>query len=48
MIELKRTVDAAVSKCDTVKQVFVAKRTGADVPQSALDVPLEKVCCNLA
>lgn len=43
IIELKKTVDAAVSKCPSVKQVFVAKRTGASVPSTSLDVPLDQV-----
>ena len=43
VIELKRVVDDAVSKCPTVKRVFVAERTGASVPSTRLDIPLEKV-----
>ncbi|XP_046545068.1 acetyl-coenzyme A synthetase 2-like, mitochondrial [Haliotis rubra] len=41
-IELKRTVDAAVQKCPSVKRVFVYQRTGGDVPMGKLDIPLEK------
>ena len=43
MIELKRIVDDAVKECPSVKRVFVATRTGADVPRSGLDIPMEKV-----
>ena len=43
VIELKRIVDEAVQECPGVKRVFVATRTGADVPRSGLDIPLEKV-----
>ena len=42
-IDLKRTVDEAVSKCSGVKHVFVMSRTGADVPMGKKDIPLEKV-----
>jgi len=42
VIELKRIVDAAVAECPGVKRVFVATRTGADVPRTALDIPMEK------
>jgi len=31
-IPLKKTVDEAVSQCSTIETVFVAQRTGADVP----------------
>ena len=45
VIQLKKTVDEAVSKCpDIVKRVFVAKRTGAEVPMGEKDFCLEKVC----
>ena len=47
VIELKRIVDEAVRECPGVKRVFVATRTGADVPRSALDIPLEKVRSHL-
>ena len=43
MIELKKTVDAAVAKCPSVKHVFVSKRTGADVPSQSRDLPLDSV-----
>ena len=43
VIELKKIVDEAVSKCSSVKQVFVMARTGAEVPMGTLDIPLEKV-----
>ncbi|KAL3874415.1 hypothetical protein ACJMK2_037432 [Sinanodonta woodiana] len=41
-IELKKTVDTAVSLSDCVKRVFVYQRTGADVPMGKLDLRLEK------
>ncbi|GAB1609719.1 acetyl-coenzyme A synthetase 2-like, mitochondrial isoform X1 [Argonauta hians] len=41
-IELKRIVDSAVKKCPSVKQVFVYKRTGGNVPMGKIDIPLEK------
>lgn len=34
-ISLKKTADEAVSQCPDVKTVFVAQRTGADVPMHA-------------
>ncbi|XP_067939369.1 acetyl-coenzyme A synthetase 2-like, mitochondrial [Watersipora subatra] len=43
IIELKRTVDAAVAKCPSVKHVFVSQRTGADLPNMPLDLPLDKL-----
>ena len=43
IIELKATVDYAVSMCPKVKRVFVSKRTGANVPMEDIDVPLEEV-----
>ena len=44
VIELKRTVDAAVADCDCVKTVFVMSRTGVQVPwQDGRDVKLEEV-----
>lgn len=46
IIGLKKTVDAAVQKCPSVKRVFVYQRTGADVPMGKLDIPLEKVRLN--
>lgn len=44
IIQLKRLVDEAVQKCPCVRQVFVARRTGGDVPMGKLDIPLDKVC----
>ena len=43
LIELKKTVDSAVSQCPNIKRVFVAKRTGNSVPMSKIDIPLEEV-----
>lgn len=43
IIELKRTVNAALEQCPGVKRVFVAQRTGNQVPSHKLDIPLEKV-----
>lgn len=40
--ELKQTVDKAVAASPCVKRVFVASRTGANVPMGKLDIPLEK------
>ena len=42
-IDLKRTVDEAVSKCPGVRHVFVMSRTGADVPMGKKYISLEKV-----
>lgn len=46
---LKTMVDKAVAVSPCVKRVFVASRTGADVPMGTIDIPLEKVsytiCC---
>ncbi|XP_064599985.1 acetyl-coenzyme A synthetase 2-like, mitochondrial [Liolophura sinensis] len=42
IIQLKRLVDEAVQKCPCVRQVFVARRTGGDVPMGKLDIPLDK------
>nr|XP_006822135.1 PREDICTED: acetyl-coenzyme A synthetase 2-like, mitochondrial-like [Saccoglossus kowalevskii] len=41
IIDLKKTVDAAVASCPTVKKVFVTQRTGAEVPMGELDIPVE-------
>ena len=42
VIELKATVDEAVTNCDCVQNVFVMNRTGAQVPwQPRRDVKLE-------
>lgn len=43
VIELKKTVDEAVDKSPSVRQVFVMTRTGADVSMGKKDIPLEKV-----
>lgn len=44
VIELKKTVDEAVTNCDFVKNVFVMTRTGAPVSwQHGRDVKLEEV-----
>ena len=43
IIELKQTVDEAVAKCPGVRRVFMAQRTGAQVAQGKLDIPLEQV-----
>lgn len=45
-IELKQVVNEAVFKCPSVKRVFVAERTGADVPRGRFDIPLDKVGYN--
>ncbi|CAH1793084.1 unnamed protein product [Owenia fusiformis] len=42
IIELKKTVDEAVSRCDCVKRVFVTQRTGNDVSRTDLDFSLEE------
>ena len=45
-IPLKSTVDKALEQCPDVKNVFVAQRTGADVPMvDGRDQFLEKVNC---
>uniref|UniRef100_H2XYN5 Acetyl-coenzyme A synthetase n=1 Tax=Ciona intestinalis TaxID=7719 RepID=H2XYN5_CIOIN len=41
VIELKKTVDAAVQKCPSVKRVFVSKRTGENAPKTNLDIDLD-------
>ena len=41
--DLKQMVDKAVAASPCVKRVFVASRTGANVPMGKLDIPLEKV-----
>jgi acetyl-CoA synthetase len=44
LIELKKTVDAAVAKCPSVRRVLVARRTGNPVPiMEGRDVWLEEV-----
>ncbi|XP_059160258.1 acetyl-coenzyme A synthetase 2-like, mitochondrial [Physella acuta] len=40
LIELKKTVDAAVSKCPGVKRVFIYFRTEAKVPMGKLDIDM--------
>ncbi len=43
-IPLKKTVDEAVSQCPNVSTVFVAQRTGADVPMHPeRDIFLDRV-----
>ena len=46
-IDLKTVVDKAVAESPCVKRVFVASRTGADVPMGKIDIPLEKVSLSL-
>ena len=46
VIPLKEMVDEAVEGCDCVKQVFVAKRTSANVPMYGRDIPMEQVSCS--
>lgn len=44
VIELKKTVDEAVTRCGCVENVFMMNRTGAQVPwQHGRDVKLEEV-----
>ncbi|KAF6039105.1 ACSS1 [Bugula neritina] len=43
IIELKKMVDSAVEQCPSVRNVFVASRTGADVPYQSKDVSLDKL-----
>ncbi len=44
MIPLKRTVDNALNGVGCVKKVFVAQRTGANVPMNnGRDIYLEEV-----
>jgi acetyl-CoA synthetase len=42
-IELKKTVDNAVQKCPSIKNVFVMSRTGIEAKLGKLDINLEKV-----
>ncbi|XP_038075394.1 acetyl-coenzyme A synthetase 2-like, mitochondrial [Patiria miniata] len=42
LIDLKKTVDNAVSQCPSIQRVFVAQRTGNPVPMSKIDIPLEE------
>ena len=43
-IQLKKTVDEAVAQCPEVSTVFVAQRTGADVPMHPTrDIFLDRV-----
>lgn len=41
IVELKQTVDEAVKDCPSIRQVFVAKRTGNPVPMGKIDIPLD-------
>ena len=43
IIPLKETVDKAVQDCDCVEKVFVSQRTGANVPMTKRDIPLQEV-----
>ena len=43
IIELKKTVDEAVSKCPNVKRVLVYNRTETKVPMGKLDIDMTKV-----
>ena len=43
VIPLKETVDRAVEGLDFVRSVFVMSRTGARVPKTSRDIPLEEV-----
>ena len=43
VIELKKTVDAAVEKCPSLKHVFVMNRTDNETKMGKLDINLEKV-----
>lgn len=47
VIELKKTVDAAVAKCPSIKRVFVYSRTGEKVSKTDLDINLEEVKSNI-
>ena len=42
-VPIKSTVDKAVSMSPCVKQVYVMKRTGAEVPMGDKDIYLEEV-----
>lgn len=42
LIELKKTVVDAVSRCPSVKHILVSKRTGNSVCTSPLDVDLDE------
>ncbi|XP_026164589.1 acetyl-coenzyme A synthetase 2-like, mitochondrial isoform X1 [Mastacembelus armatus] len=43
VLDLKPTVDAALTSCPTVRHVFVSQRTEKPVVMGPLDVPLEEV-----
>ena len=43
VIALKETVDKAIEGLEFVQRVFVMARTGAKVPQTSRDIPLEEV-----
>ncbi|RXG72125.1 hypothetical protein Avbf_10932, partial [Armadillidium vulgare] len=45
-IELKKTVDEAVSRCPSVKRVFVTSRTGAKVKKTSKDIDIDKAVVN--
>lgn len=44
IIELKKTVVAAVANCPSITAILVGKRTGNPVVSSPLDVDLDEVC----
>lgn len=46
IIELKKTVDEAVKRCPSVRQVFVYNRTENAVPMGKIDIDLLKVIDN--
>lgn len=47
-IELKRTMDQALTQCPQVKRVFVFERTGAvSVPRGPKDISLLKVSAGM-
>lgn len=43
LIDLKRNVDEAVSRCPDIKRVLVTSRTGAPVQMGSKDIDLDKV-----
>ena len=43
IIQLKKTVDAAMVQCSCIKRVFVYQRTGGDVPMGSKDILMQKV-----
>ena len=42
-IELKKTVDKALEKCPTIKNVFVMKRTTSEFSLNEADILIEEV-----